>query len=269
MHRFDSPLGPGLGMHSVRDSVYNFLNPQVRVDGVTGEDYTGFNQEPQLTDYIAAAAQIPRPVMQSTPVEPQSASISPERFLGLANGTDTLETLSGFPQNALPQAAVAPSVQPTQYAVPATPDYVPQAIPDIQAGISDPTDWNTKLGTLSALTGGLAVPMIPQFNAGGPQQTSAPASQAKSQSQRAHGPQTRATQAGQGYAVQPGMSMQPTNVPGQTQLNLVQNQLRFNDPEYQRLYALRDAQVRQALQARGLPYEEAMAATRMGVPLNL
>lgn len=199
----------------------------------------------------------------------QSASISPERFLGLANGTDTLETLSGFPQNVLPQASVAPAVQPTQYTVPSTPDYAPQAIPDVQAGISDPTDWNAKLGTLSALTGGLAVPMIPQFNSGGSQQSSAPPARAKVQSQRPQVTPPRATQAGQGYTVQPGMSMQPTNVPGQTQLNLIQNQLRFNDPEYQQLYALRDAQVRQALQSRGIPYEEAMAAVRMGVPLNL
>lgn len=199
----------------------------------------------------------------------QSASISPERFLGLANGTDTLETLSGFPQNTLPQASVAPNIQPTQYTVPETPDYVPQAVPDVQAGISDPTDWNAKLGTLSALTGGLAVPMTPQPNMGSPRHVGAQATHAKGQSPRSRVAPTRATPAGQGYAVQPGLSMQPTNVPGQAQLNLVQHQLRFNDPEYQRLYALRDAQVRQALQSRGLPYEEALAAARMGVPLNL
>lgn len=198
----------------------------------------------------------------------RSASISPERFLGLANGVDTLETLSGYPQNALLPTTVAPSIQPTQFALPVTPDILPQAIPDVQAGIFEPTDWNTKLGTLAALTGELAVPTIPQFNTGGRQQSSAPVTRTNAQSQNTQTPQTRVAPAGRSYTVQPGMSMQPTNVPGQTQLNLVQNQLRFNDPEYQRLYALRDAQARQALQARGIPYEEALAAARMGVPLR-
>lgn len=201
----------------------------------------------------------------------QSSSISPEAYMRLANGQDTLETLAGYPQNVLPtQQAVQPTFQPTDHAAVAMPDYVPQNIPSVQAGITDPTDWSAKLGTLSALTGGLAAPSMPQFDTSRMNSMVAQANRIKPQpqAQRQTTPAGQSS-AGRGYTAQPGMSMQPTNVPGQMQLNLVQNQLRFNDPEYQRLYALRDAQVRQALQTRGIPYEEAMAASRMGVPLNL
>lgn len=211
---------------------------------------------------------------QESPYEapaPQSASISTDGFLRLADGTDTLETLAGYPQDVLPHPqAMQTSVPPLEQTPISMPEYTPQPIPDMQAGIPDSTDWDDRLRTLSALTGGSSAnsqginARIAQMNRNIAQ---IQANRIKPQAQRqtTHAGQSSS---GRSYTVQPGMSMQPTNVPGQTQLNLVQNQLRFNDPEYQRLYALRDAQARQALQTRGIPYEEALAAARMGVLLR-
>lgn len=62
---------------------------------------------------------------------------------------------------------------------------------------------------------------------------------------------------------QPSVSVGPRG-----EINLTQNHLQFADPDYQRLYALREAQARARLAQHGIPYEEALAAARMGVPLK-
>lgn len=63
--------------------------------------------------------------------------------------------------------------------------------------------------------------------------------------------------------MQPSVSVGPRG-----EINLTQNHLQFADPDYQRLYALREAQARARLAQHGIPYEEALAAARMGVPLK-
>lgn len=63
--------------------------------------------------------------------------------------------------------------------------------------------------------------------------------------------------------MQPSVSVGPRG-----EINLTQNHLQFADPDYQRLYTLREAQARARLAQHGIPYEEALAAARMGVPLK-
>lgn len=61
------------------------------------------------------------------------------------------------------------------------------------------------------------------------------------------------------YTVAPSVTTSATGVPGQVQVNLNQRHLRFNDPEYQRLYALQEARAREVLAKQGISYEQALA----------
>ena len=69
---------------------------------------------------------------------------------------------------------------------------------------------------------------------------------------------------GMSYTLQPSVTTSATNVPGQVQVNLNQRQMRFADPEYQRLYALQEARAREALARQGVSYPTAMVHAKNG-----
>lgn len=68
-----------------------------------------------------------------------------------------------------------------------------------------------------------------------------------------------------GYTMQPTVSVQPYGNGG-TQFNLNKNTMMFDDPDYQRLYALRAQQAQQALANTNQPvtYDQALAHARAG-----
>ena len=66
------------------------------------------------------------------------------------------------------------------------------------------------------------------------------------------------------YTMGPSVTTSATNIPGQVQVNLNQRQMRFADPEYQRLYALQEARAREALARQGVSYPTAMNHARSG-----
>lgn len=68
------------------------------------------------------------------------------------------------------------------------------------------------------------------------------------------------------YNVVPTVSMQPT-ANGGTQFNLNQRTLQYaGDPDYQRLYQLREAQARQRAAEAGMDYDRMLASATAGVP---
>lgn len=66
------------------------------------------------------------------------------------------------------------------------------------------------------------------------------------------------------YTMGPSVTTSATNIPGQVQVNLNQQHMRFADPEYQRLYALQEARAREALARQGVSYPTAMNHARSG-----
>ena len=66
------------------------------------------------------------------------------------------------------------------------------------------------------------------------------------------------------YTMGPSVTTSATNIPGQVQVNLNQRQMRFADPEYQRLYALQEARAREALARQGVSYPTAMNYAKNG-----
>lgn len=66
------------------------------------------------------------------------------------------------------------------------------------------------------------------------------------------------------YTMGPSVTTSATNIPGQVQVNLNQRQMRFADPEYQRLYALQEARAREALARQGVSYPTAMNHAKNG-----
>ena len=79
-------------------------------------------------------------------------------------------------------------------------------------------------------------------------------------------PASRATQrsGNMAYTMGPSVTTSATNIPGQVQVNLNQRQMRFADPEYQRLYALQEARAREALARQGVSYPTAMNYAKNG-----
>ncbi len=66
------------------------------------------------------------------------------------------------------------------------------------------------------------------------------------------------------YTMGPSVTTSATNIPGQVQVNLNQRHMQFADPEYQRLYALREARAREALARQGVSYQTAMNHAKNG-----
>lgn len=66
------------------------------------------------------------------------------------------------------------------------------------------------------------------------------------------------------YTMGPSVTTSATNIPGQVQVNLNQQHMRFADPEYQRLYAMQEARAREALARQGVSYPTAMNHARSG-----
>lgn len=131
-----------------------------------------------------------------------------------------------------------------------------------------PTDNMATMYPDLGLTGlGVNVPM-PNMNTAQAQHSARPQTTQNQQTSRSsHRPQQ--AQRGQqtaptaNYTLQPSISV--TSLPnGQQQINLNQHTLMSSDPEYQRLYALRQAQVRNALAGTGITPEQALAHAQAG-----
>lgn len=84
----------------------------------------------------------------------------------------------------------------------------------------------------------------------------------KPQAQPASRPTQRSSN--MAYTMGPSVTTSATNIPGQVQVNLNQQHMRFADPEYQRLYALQEARAREALARQGVSYPTAMNHARSG-----